>query len=86
MAVGQELDGANLNQTPGNCNLALAISVNRYRSGGAAAAAGRSGGAQTSVDQVVHLEDRQQHCKNDAHDEQAHKHNEQRAEQAHHGG
>ena len=25
-----------------------------------------------SVNQVIHLEDRQQHCKNDAHDEQPH--------------
>src|SRR5437762_9690651 len=36
-----------------------------------------------SVDQVVHLEDGQQHCKNDAHDEQAHEDDEHRTQEPH---
>src|SRR6185437_6586464 len=40
----------------------------------------------TLVNQVIHLKDRQQHCKDDAHHEKAHHHDEQGAEEAHHGG
>src|SRR2546429_6456571 len=36
-----------------------------------------------SVDQVVHLEDGQQHCKNDAHDKQAHEDDEHRTQEPH---
>ncbi len=34
------------------------------------------------MDELVELEDRQEHCKNDAHDEEAHRHDHERAEEA----
>src|SRR6516164_7213776 len=72
----QELDGANLNQPRRDCNVIGAVCEMRpffwalpWRT--------------RSVDQLVDLEDRQQHREHDAHDEQPHADDEHRPEQAH---
>src|SRR5204862_4283261 len=75
----RELDGANLKQSTRQlqrCPCSLSTG----------AAFGPRTAAPASVDQLVHLEDGQQHCKNDAHDEQAHDDDQQRTQQPHQGG
>src|SRR5215472_8008207 len=73
----QELDGANLNQRERDCNVVIGVCE---------ALPFWEQRCHPSMDQLVELEDRQQHGEHDPHDEKSHEDNQQRTEEAHQCG